>query len=312
MLAGTAAFEGFAAAHDVARVAAPAAVPAMAGFVADDGEPIRVWRLGAGRPVILLHGLTCSHRDWAEAARLLAPSHEVFAWEARSHGPLARRGTDEPGIARMARDLEILLGHFGLRDAVVVGHSMGAAVALEHLRRYGSARVAALCLVDHSPRLVASRGWRFGVPGAAFLARSLRLAAALGAEAGGLALRALAVACKDVPEEPRAAAAERDACARRNMRSLARILETVLAADHREVLARIDVPVLGVFGGASPLYARVPLTRYYAAAIADFRGLTYPGAGHSPHREAPARFAADLAAFIAGAVAERRARRVAA
>src|SRR5512147_2911458 len=100
MQAGTATIEDFARGGAPARAFAPEAVPAMKTFTADDGEPIRVWRLGAGRPVVLLHGLTCSHRDWNDAARALSGSHEVFAWEARAHRPGAPRGAEPPSVGR--------------------------------------------------------------------------------------------------------------------------------------------------------------------------------------------------------------------
>jgi len=303
MQAGTATIGDFARGGAPVRAVAPEAVPAMAAFTADDGEPIRVWRLGIGRPVVLLHGLTCSHRDWSEAARALSRSHEVFAWEARAHRAGAAAGAEAPSIGRMARDLANLIDHFDLADAFLVGHSMGAAVALEYLRQHGSAKVAGVCLVDHSPRLVASRDWRLGARGASILATGLRLAAALGADLSGVALRALGLAPKAVPEEPDQAASTRDALARENVDSLARIMESVLAADHRDVLPRIPVPVFAVFGGASPLYSRVPLARYYESVVANARSVVYKEAGHSPHREVPGRFVADLLAFIGENVA---------
>jgi non-heme chloroperoxidase len=298
MQAGTATIGDFARGGTPVRAVAPEAVPAMAAFKADDGESIRVWRLGAGRPVVLLHGLTCSHRDWNDAACALSKSHEVFAWEARAHRPGAPQGAEPPSVGRMARDLANLIDHFGLVDAVLVGHSMGASVALEYLRQHGSARVAGVCLIDHSPRVVASREWRLGARGGSLLAMGFRLAAALGADLSSVALRALGLAPKALREEPDQAAATRHTPARDNVESLGRIMQSILAADHRDVLQSVSVPVFAVFGGASPLYRRVPLARYYAKVVANFRGVVYDEAGHSPHREAPGRFVSDLLAFI--------------
>jgi pimeloyl-ACP methyl ester carboxylesterase len=298
MQAGIATIEDFAQIRDAPRAVVRKAAPAMATFLADDGEPIRVWRLGAGRPVVLLHGLTCSHRDWEDAARTLAQSHEVFAWQARAHHTDEPRGSDTPDIARMARDLANLIEHFDLPRVVLVGHSMGAAIVLEYLQRFGSAHVVGICLVDHSPRLAPASDWQLGVRGGSALSRALGAAAALGTDLSGLALRALGLPRKAVPEESERLVAERDALAPANVRALGRIMQSLLAADHREVLHRIDVPVLGVFGGASPLYRRVPLAHYYESVVANIRSVVYDDAGHSPHREMPRRFVADLLAFI--------------
>ena len=55
-------------------------------FEADDGQAIPVRVLGSGEPpIVLVHGLGCSHRHWMPVARRLARRHRVLAWDAVSY-----------------------------------------------------------------------------------------------------------------------------------------------------------------------------------------------------------------------------------
>ena len=81
-------------------------------YTADDGQSIPVRITGQGAPVVLVHGLGCSHKHWMPAAKRLARHHRVFAWDARGHGQCHT----EPGapitLARLALDLHQLMTTF--------------------------------------------------------------------------------------------------------------------------------------------------------------------------------------------------------
>jgi pimeloyl-ACP methyl ester carboxylesterase len=68
-------------------------------------------------------------------------------------------------LERLAEDLAEMLDHFGLERPVLVGHSMGALMLMQYLHSYGTQRVAAVGLVDQSPRIVTDDSWRLGLFG---------------------------------------------------------------------------------------------------------------------------------------------------
>ena len=98
----------------------------MSHFIADDGAKIHVRVSGEGPPIVMLHGWTSSHHEWAPFLNDLNRRHRVYRWDARGHGGHPADNGDPPTAERMARDFANLLDHYGLGKVVAVGHSMGA------------------------------------------------------------------------------------------------------------------------------------------------------------------------------------------
>jgi pimeloyl-ACP methyl ester carboxylesterase len=96
-------------------------------------------RSGSGIPVVLLHGLTATHRYVVMGSQSLQRAgHDVLAYDARGHGASdpAPGGSEAYGYADLAADLVQVLDDAGIERAVLAGASMGAhtavRVALEH------------------------------------------------------------------------------------------------------------------------------------------------------------------------------------
>ncbi|MCK9248728.1 MAG: alpha/beta hydrolase [Solirubrobacteraceae bacterium] len=103
---------------------------------------------GEGRPVVLLHGLTASHRYVVMGSRHLERhGHRVIAYDARGHG--RSDPADDPAAYRyedLADDLVRVLDDHDVDAAVLVGASMGAHTAVR-LALTDPSRVAGLVLV---------------------------------------------------------------------------------------------------------------------------------------------------------------------
>jgi len=117
-----------------------------------DEEPfrIRTLELSGGTPdtdpVVLVHGLNSAADVWEPVAfGLAAAGHRVLAPELRGHGHSSGDGRDF-SLAALAQDVERgALARLD-RPAVLVGHSLGGAVALELAARAGD-RVCAVVLI---------------------------------------------------------------------------------------------------------------------------------------------------------------------
>jgi pimeloyl-ACP methyl ester carboxylesterase len=99
-----------------------------------------------GAAVVCIHGLTANHTCWASIADVLSPAHRLIAYDLRGRGESDKPETGY-SLAHHGDDLLALLDHFGLRKAVLLGHSLGAGIALRFAALHPE-RVAKLILVD--------------------------------------------------------------------------------------------------------------------------------------------------------------------
>lgn len=106
--------------------------------------------LGAGPPVLILHGLFGAGRNWKQFADQLAEHYRVFLPDARNHG--ASVWTERMSYADMAMDVAALIEREGLQKPFVVGHSMGGktAMALALLRPHTIGGVAVIDIAPES------------------------------------------------------------------------------------------------------------------------------------------------------------------
>jgi pimeloyl-ACP methyl ester carboxylesterase len=92
-----------------------------------------------GAPIVLIHCFTCAINYWDEMVPLLARRHRVIAVDLLGHG-----GSEKPAsgysVPDQASAVAAVLAKLGVRDAEVVGHSLGGPVTI--------------ALAEQSPQLV--------------------------------------------------------------------------------------------------------------------------------------------------------------
>ncbi|MCP5397561.1 MAG: alpha/beta fold hydrolase [Sphingomonadaceae bacterium] len=99
-----------------------------------DGVELAVHRMGAGRPVLLLHGLfSDAHTNWVRfghAAKLVEAGFEAFMPDLRAHGQSAKPHEPEAYPEDvLVRDVQALVTTLGLDEFDLVGFSLGARTA---------------------------------------------------------------------------------------------------------------------------------------------------------------------------------------
>jgi pimeloyl-ACP methyl ester carboxylesterase len=92
---------------------------------------------GEGAAVVLIHGVGMARSIWEPQIDALRGEFKVIAYDMLGHGGSALPCVD-PALADYAVQLADLLDHLDVAAAHVVGHSMGALVALEFALRYPS------------------------------------------------------------------------------------------------------------------------------------------------------------------------------
>lgn len=230
----------------------------------------------AGPPLVLLHGAGANVAWWDHLAHLLAAGRHVVALDFRGHGDSDYPEERRPGA--FVDDLEALLAHLDVQEAVLMGHSLGAHVALEHAA--AAPGVRALVLIEPS------RGAAPGARRAARLALSLRRSYR-SRERAVERFRFLPTAAH-AAEPLRRAIAERsvgvEADGRFGFKFDARWFAVPGRA--RPDPAAVRAPVLLVRGAGSTLLTRAG-AEALASELPDCRLETIPDAGHHVHLDQP-------------------------
>jgi pimeloyl-ACP methyl ester carboxylesterase len=109
---------------------------------------------GEGKPpLVILHGLLGSSRNWTSTGKLLARSFAVFALDLRGHGdsPWAPPPEHDYSFPSLAADVAAWLEAKGMEQPILLGHSLGGKVAMR-LAVDTPACCRALVVADIAPR----------------------------------------------------------------------------------------------------------------------------------------------------------------
>ncbi|MBF0286816.1 MAG: alpha/beta fold hydrolase [SAR324 cluster bacterium] len=103
---------------------------------------------GSGAPIIILHGLMGSKKNWWSIAKKLSDSYHVFTLDARNHGDSPHAGT--MSYEEMAQDVVEFMDRRHLEKPFLLGHSMGGKTAMVLALKY-PLRVEQLIVADVAP-----------------------------------------------------------------------------------------------------------------------------------------------------------------
>jgi non-heme chloroperoxidase len=240
----------------------------------------------SGIPVVLLHGVTDSWRSFELVLPLMPSSLHVFALTQRGHGD-AERPAEGYRTRDFAADIVAFFDALNLSGVVLVGHSMGGTnaqrVAIDH-----GARLAGLVLVDS----FAGFRWNAGIVD--FCEHGVF---PLADPVDPAFIREFQESTFARPVPP----AFVDLVVSESMKVPAHVWRAAFAGFLEDDVAgewsRIDVPTLLVWGDRDAYVPRADQDTL-REAIPGSRLLVYEGTGHTPHWEEPARFVADLVAFV--------------
>ncbi len=103
---------------------------------------------GAGKPVVILHGLFGSARNWRGIARQLAGDFQIFTVDLRNHGESGH--ADSMYYMEMVEDIRQFLRDRQLDKVSLIGHSLGGKIAMAYALEY-SEMLEKLIVMDIAP-----------------------------------------------------------------------------------------------------------------------------------------------------------------
>jgi len=251
-----------------------------------DGETIPYSDSGtAGATLVLIHGWSCHRGFWREQ-RTLDAAYRVIALDLAGHGQRAHAAARHSwSMATFARDVEAVVDACDARDVVLVGHSMGGAVAVEAALRLGS-RCRLVVGVD---TFTDARFYRRR-PAAEIAARRAAFAADFRGEIAGMVAQITAPAT-----DARTVRWIADAMGATRVDAALAALGALLDWDIEERWPQLACPV-------ETINAAMLDAPEYAIALPGLRVHSMTDVGHFPMLEAPARFDAALRAVVDRAV----------
>ncbi|MFB7893777.1 alpha/beta fold hydrolase [Microbacterium sp. NPDC056044] len=271
----------------------------MAAIRADDGVRLEYEESGdpAGRPLVLLAGFKAAATSWQyQLPALTGAGYRVVAVDLRGHGN-AERPASGVDMARRGRDVRDVVETLDLREAVLVGGSMGASTIWSYLAQEGADRVAAVVSVDQTPQMLNTPDWLHGFYG--YAADNIDTYFAEGIPGTGQGIPLWRRGMRLVRLLRAMKGAEREL----TPGELA-LLNDHARADWRSAIAATEVPVLFVAGAESEFW---PSSHASAAAALAPHGESAVIArdGHAANIEQPNAFNAGLLEFL-GRVAPAR------
>jgi pimeloyl-ACP methyl ester carboxylesterase len=243
------------------------------------GLDIAYERAGSGPPLFFVHGAAEDSRVWQPQLSALADEFTVVAWDE----PGAGRSSDVPGdfgLADYASCLAAVIEAVGLGAANVAGVSWGGTLALE-LYRHHPELVATLILVG------TYAGWKGSLPREEVRARVEGLHRVLAAPAEEFDPSLPGLFAGDPPRK--FVPLLQDMAADVRPESLRTALLLMAEADQRDLLPRIAVPTLLIWGEQD---VRSPLSvaHQFEQAIPKAQLIVISGAGHVTNLERPEKF----------------------
>lgn len=253
----------------------------MPFFNAKDGTALFYNDWGTGRPVVLIHGWPLNADMWEyQATQLAAEGFRVISYDRRGFGRSAQpwNGFD---YDTLADDLASLITALDLRDATLVGFSMGGGEVARYLSRHGCDRVAAVALIGAvTPYLLKAEDHPQGLDRSVFdgMIEGLNkdrpaFLAAFGKMFYGVDLPGIDVSAEILAwSHTMALQAAKNA----TLACVRAFSET----DFRPDLSAFTVPTLIVHGDADAIVPIDLTARAVAKAIPHARFEVYPGAPH--------------------------------
>ena len=243
--------------------------------------------LGEGEPLLLVHGLGSSTRDWAEQVAFFSERHQVVTFDARGHG----RSSKPPGpysVPLLAADAADLVRRLDLAPAHVLGLSMGGMIAFQ-LAADAPRLVRSLIVANSGPSFHLTPGQRCQYVWRRPLIRLL-----------GMRGVGLVLGRRLFPRPADAALRRRfvEHWADNDRRAYVTALDGFAGWSVEEKLPQITCPALIV--AAEHDYTPVAYKRAYAAKMSSARVAVIPGARHATPVEQPEAFNKRVTSFLEG------------
>ncbi|MVW76202.1 alpha/beta fold hydrolase [Pseudomonas xionganensis] len=256
-------------------------------YFTHNGCQLHYEEYGHGAPVVLVHGLGSSTRDWEYQIPDLAAQYRVIALDVRGHGR-SDKPSERYQISDFAGDVLALLDHLRLPQVHLVGISMGGMIGFQ-LGVDNPERLKSLCIVNSGPEVKAKslRDWLE-------IGKRWSLSRLLSLETIAKGLGRLLF---PKPEQGELRRKIEERWPQNDKRAYLASLDAIIGWGVRERLSLISCPTLVVTADRD--YTPVAQKEAYVRELPDARLLVIEDSRHATPMDQPQAFNSSLLAFLA-------------
>ncbi|MFZ6045608.1 alpha/beta fold hydrolase [Pseudomonas sp. CR3202] len=252
----------------------------------NDGCQLHYEDYGRGMPVLLVHGLGSSTRDWEYQIPALAAHYRVIALDVRGHGR-SDKPLESYSIATFADDVAALIEHLGLIDVHLVGISMGGMIGFQ-LGVDHPDLLRSLTIVNSGPEVIPRAPREF-----LEIAKRWSLSRLLSLETIAKGLGQLLF---PLPEQAELRRKIEERWPQNDKRAYLSSLDAIIGWGVRERLERIRCPTLVITADRD--YTPVAQKEAYVREMPNARLVVIENSRHATPLDQPERFNTTLLDFI--------------
>lgn len=269
----------------------------VAGWVSTT-DSVKLWVNvhGQGRPVVLVHGWTMSSLFWRRQLSL-ADRLQIITLDLRGHGQsqsILRGHT----IPRYARDVHDVLCALNLKEAMLVGWSMGGSVVMDYWRQFGKDRLSALGLMETGPYPMSGEPWnthRYQGGNENALQADLVQMKEHRTTFGTDFVNSMFLSGQAPSHALQWMLAEH---LKTSTRTASTIYQDYVHRDYTGILPTITIPTLALYGRSRHMCFGASTGRFVAGSIPTSRFAILENSGHLPFYEEADQFNDTLTAFV--------------
>jgi pimeloyl-ACP methyl ester carboxylesterase len=273
-------------------------------FITQDGVKLSYWEAGQGKPLVFVPGWSANGAQYINVMYLLAQQYRVIVLDPRNQG-LSQKVDFGNRIARHSMDVHELGQHLGLKSAVYVGHSMGAAILWSYIDLFGTKAMSKVAFVDEPISIYAHADWseqeRREAGGTTTSPERMVAAFTAGGPVNALTTDLKVFERSQRMDSPYYQNSESFAAAfiKNDPAALARVLFNHTVNDWRDVVRhKINIPA-AIFSGEES--NNLPSQRWAQSVVSGAQLFSYTSAEQGDHFlmfKNPLKFAQDLRSFL--------------
>lgn len=225
----------------------------MPNLMTSDNTNIYYEIKGHGDPIVFIHGFTENHNSFRIQQKVLSKRYKVISYDLRGHGKSDRV---EYGLSleRFALDLRELIDYLQLEKIVLVGWSMGTAIIFEYVKLFGIEKLSKICIIDKSPKVINDSTWKLGLyHGRYTMDDGLRDLDLIKSDWMKFANNFISLMAPYFTEKQIKIAMEKMKDNSPNV--MYHMWKSMIEKDYRDILEKITIPSLIVFGEKSTFYS---------------------------------------------------------